>query len=67
MAAGNTFTLTYRGQRLLVCEGQKGALEFRMGKHREVPKAKTFNAAVKEAVKWMLENAGKIDESRYER
>ena len=65
MAAGQTFTLIYRGQRLLVCEGQDGTLEFRMGRHRQTPDAKTFGPAVKEAVKFMLDNAGEIDESRY--
>ena len=66
MAAGNTFTLIYKGSRLLVCEGQDGTIEFRMGKHRETPKAKSFNAAVKEATKWMLDNAGGM-KGTYER
>ena len=29
-----------------------------MSSHRETPKAKSFNAAVKEATKYMLDNAG---------
>ena len=58
MAAGQTFTLIYRGERLLVVETQDGTIEFRMSSHRETPKAKSFNAAVKEATKYMLDNAG---------
>jgi len=67
MKGGRTFTLIHKGQRLLVCEGMDGTVEFRIGRHREVPKAKTFNAAVKEATKWMLDNTGEIDERSYER
>ena len=68
MAAGETFTMIHKGKRLLVCEGQDGTIEFRMGRHRQAPdKAKTFGPAVMEATKWMLAHASDVDESRYER
>ena len=65
--AGRTMNISHKGQRLTVCEGQDDKVEFRIGKHRETPKAKSFNAAVKEAAKWMLDHASDVDESRYER
>ena len=65
--AGQTFTLVYKGTRLLVAEGQDGTVEFRVGRHRQTPKAKSFNAAVKEATVWMLANAGHMDETIYDR
>ena len=64
--AGRTMNISHKGQRLTVCEGQKNEVEFRIGKHRETPKAKTFNAACKEAVVWMLANAGEM-KGDYER
>jgi hypothetical protein len=65
--AGQTFNMSYRGTRLTVAQGQDDTIEFRVGDHRQTPKAKTFKPAVREAVTWLFENAGKIDESRYER
>jgi hypothetical protein len=66
MAAGQTFTLIHKGERLVVVEGQKGEVEFRMGDHRIAPKAKSFNAAVKEATKYLLDHAGGM-KGTYER
>ena len=67
MAAGQTLTIIYRGDRILVAEGMDGKIEFRIGRHRETPKAKTFGPACKEALSYMLTQAGEMDESRYER
>jgi len=64
--AGRTMTLIYRGDRITVCEGGDGDLELRMGKHRETPKAKSFEAATNEARKWLLSNAGDM-KGDYER
>ena len=66
MAAGQTLTIIYRGDRLLVAEGMDGTIEFRIDKHRITPKAKSFNAACKEAMVWILANAGEMKGS-YER
>jgi len=57
---GRTFTLIHKGDRLVVAEGQDGTVEFRLGKHRETPKAKSFAPACKEAVIWMLTHAGEM-------
>ena len=59
-------TIIYRGSRLLVAEGQDGAIEFRIGKHRVTPKAKTFKPACKEGMQYMLDNAGDM-KGNYER
>ena len=67
MAGGRTFTLIHKGRKLLVCEGMDGTVEFRMSKHRVKPKAKSFNAAVREATKYLLDYDGSVDESAYER
>ena len=57
---GRTFTLIHKGDRLIVAEGMDGTVEFRLGRHRVTPKAKSFNAAVKEAAKYLLDNAGEM-------
>lgn len=59
-------TLIHKGERILVAEGQDGIVEFRFGMHRVTPKAKTFEPACKEAVKWLLESAGEM-KGTYER
>lgn len=64
--AGRTMTLHYRGTRMTVAEGQKGEVEYRVGNHRETPKAKSFDPACKEAVVWLLANAGEM-KGNYER
>ena len=64
--AGKTLTIMHKGMRLTVAEGQRDELEFRIGNNRETPKAKSFNAACKEAVVWMLANAGEM-KGDYER
>jgi hypothetical protein len=51
-------TIKHKGECLIVAEGQDNRVEFRFGGHRETPKSKGFNAACKEAVTWMLKNAG---------
>jgi len=51
-------TLIHKGDRIVVCEGQDGNLEFRYGEHRATPDAKTFEAATNEARKWLLGVAG---------
>jgi len=57
---GRTFTMIHKGDRLLVAEGMDGSIEFRIGRHRVTPKAKTFNPACKEAVAWLLDHAGEM-------
>ena len=64
--AGRTMTIIHKGDRLTVCEGQGGELEFRMGRHRQTPVAKSFNPACKEAVVYLLKNAGEM-KGNYER
>ena len=63
---GRTMTIIHKGERLIIAEGMSGELEFRIGRHRETPKAKSFNAACKEAVVWLLANTGGLKGS-YER
>jgi hypothetical protein len=59
--AGRTFTFTHKGETLIVAEGQDDRVEFRIGTSRRAPeKAKGFNAACKEAVVYMLANAGEM-------
>ena len=65
--AGRTMTIIHKGTKLTVCEGQDDKVEFRVGRHRQTPKAKTFNPACKEALAWMIANAGEMDEGVYER
>ena len=64
--AGRTMMIVHKGRRLTIAEGQGNEVEFRMGDHRETPKAKSFDAACKEAVKWMLDNTGEM-RGTYER
>ena len=59
-------TIIHKGDKLVVCEGQDNKVEFRIREHRETPKAKSFNAACKEATAWMLANAGHM-KGNYER
>jgi hypothetical protein len=60
-------TITHKGMSLIVCEGQDNTVEFRIGDHRQAPyRAKTFSPACKEAVAWMLANAGEM-KGNYER
>ena len=63
---GRTLTIIHKGDRLLVAEGMDGTVEFRIGKHRVTPKAKSFNAACKEGMKWMLDRSGDM-KGNYER
>ena len=51
-------TIIHKGSRLLVAEGMDGTIEFRIGKHRVTPKAKSFNPACKEGLTWLLDNSG---------
>ena len=64
--AGRTMVLSHKGDRLTVAEGQDGTVEFRLRHHRETPKAKSFAPACKEAVTWLLANAGEM-KGNYER
>ena len=64
--AGQTMTLAHKGMRITVCEGQDDTVEFRVGNERVQPKAKTFAPACKEAVKFLLEQAGGM-RGNYER
>jgi hypothetical protein len=64
--AGRTMTIIHKGDRLVIAEGQAGEVEFRMGKHRAFPKAKSFNAACKEGVAYMLKSSGDM-KGDYER
>jgi hypothetical protein len=70
MMAGRTFTFIHKGDKLLVCEGQDNTVEFRIGKHRQTPSETRskdkFVAACKEAVVYMLANAGGM-KGNYER
>jgi hypothetical protein len=56
--AGRTLTIIHKGDRLTICEGQDNELEFRLGKHRMAPKAKSFDQACREGLKYMLSNSG---------
>ena len=58
--AGRTMTITHKGLTLIVAEGQDDTVEFRIGKRRQAPKAKSFGPACKEATVWMLANAGEM-------
>ena len=64
---GRTFTMIYGGSRLTVAEGMDGTCELRIGAHRTKAQAKTFKAAINEGKAWLLENAGTLDASDYER
>ena len=58
--------LSHRGTTILVCEGTKGEIELRTGKHHARAKSKSFEAATNEARKWLLEYAGEM-KGDYER
>lgn len=64
--AGRTLSIVHKGTTLIVAEGQDNRIEFRVGAHRETPKAKTFVPACKEALAWILANAGEM-KGNYER
>ena len=64
---GRTFTMSHKGMKLVVREGMNGECEFRIGQHHVPAQAKSFRAAVREATTWLLENAGTIDATKYER
>ena len=69
MKGGRTLTIIHKGERVTVVEGQDGTVEFRFGQDgagRVKPKAKSYRAACREAMTWMLNFAGEM-KGDYER
>lgn len=64
---GRTLRVIFRGTTVLVKEGYDGTLEISSGKFTERGDWRTFDAAARYALKWVLEYGGQMDESYYER
>ena len=63
--AGRTFTLSHRGMTILVKERQDDTVVLQYANHSE-DTTKKFPAACREALKWLLDNAGQM-RGNYER
>lgn len=64
---GRTMSITFRGTKVMIREGYDGTLEIVAGKHRERGEWKTFDAACRYALKWVLANGGVMTEEPYRR
>ncbi len=63
---GRTISITHRGTTVIVKEGHDGTCAMQTGRHQEVSD-KPFPQTARAALKWIMDGAGKIDESAYER
>lgn len=57
--AGRTMTIKHKGLRVLVAEGHDDRVVLRCNGHDE-PTEKKFPAACRQAVSWLLANAGEM-------
>ena len=67
--AGRTMRIVHKGETIIVAEGQDNTVELRFTSHRQATDKK-FPAACREALSWLLANAGGMRGTRdgsYER